>query len=80
MSKRLKHPLIPKGPTPAPKPEPSAEDKAKLALAAERDARAKRCMTELQVALAKHQCAVIARTIIFYDGRPPALEWDVTAQ
>lgn len=85
MAKRSKFPLIPKGPTPAPGPPPrppesEAEVAAKKALRAEQDARARRCMDELQAVLTKHRCIISARTIIFYDGRSPMLEWDLTAQ
>lgn len=77
--KRSKVLPFPARPTPPAPPTTAAEDEAKAKLAAEQDARAKRCMAELQGVLAKHRCSIVARTIIFYDGRAPTLEWDVGA-
>lgn len=53
---------------------------AKTKLAADAERRGQECMTEVQAALAKYRCQVVAHTTIFYDGRTPQLAWNVQAQ
>lgn len=68
----------PKVPAPAPDRDPEIET-AKAQLEAERQRRAVLCINEVRASLAKHRCAVVAYTVIRYDGTAPALSWDIEA-
>lgn len=78
MGRFHKVPKIPPAKGPAGPVTP--EDVAKAKLAVEQQARAQRCMNEIRASLTKHNCTIIAQTIIHYDGRTPTFMWDVGAQ